>query len=102
MQGVGLVAIDLGIDLQEDSQVIMDVAALRHELDVRGWRQADLVRASGLNAMTISRAAQGRTIAPSTARAIANALSAEEPFEMAKALVKEYSPAALVKEEEPA
>jgi len=59
---------------------------LKHELEVRGWKQADLVRETNLDSAVISNLINGkRRAGETTARAIARALrfSPEYVFEIA-------------------
>jgi transcriptional regulator with XRE-family HTH domain len=55
------------------------VAWLRNELNIRGWRQADLARQSGMNTGLLSQILNGqRRAGVSTCRTIARALNMRE------------------------
>lgn len=56
------------------SGVHVNVAHLRHEIALRGWRPTDLSRAAGLSAGTMTLVMKGGPVSPRTLRRIAVAL----------------------------
>ncbi len=54
--------------------VYVNVARLRREIALRGWRPTDLARAARLSPGTITTVMKGGPVSPSTLRKIAGAL----------------------------
>lgn len=54
--------------------VHVNVAHVRHEIALRGWRPTDLARAAGLSAGTMTLVMKGGPVSPRTLRLIALAL----------------------------
>jgi transcriptional regulator with XRE-family HTH domain len=61
--------------------VPINTERLMREMARRGWGRADLARAAGISAPTVTLALAGRPVAPSTLKHIAQALLAAKPIE---------------------
>ena len=54
--------------------IVIPAAALKRQLALRGWSQADLARAAGVAEKTVSKAATGQAVAPRIVLKLGNAL----------------------------
>lgn len=61
--------------------IAMRAEVLKREVARRGWTHADLARAAGLSAGTITAATAGHPISPRTLQLIARALVAARPLD---------------------
>jgi transcriptional regulator with XRE-family HTH domain len=59
--------------------VYVNVARVRREIALRGWRPTDLARAAGLSPGTITAVMKGGPVSPMTVRKIAAALRRHLP-----------------------
>jgi transcriptional regulator with XRE-family HTH domain len=59
---------------------LLDASAVRRQLALRGWTQAQLAQRAGINPTTLSLALhRGRPVAPLTFHRLATALADEDP-----------------------
>jgi DNA-binding Xre family transcriptional regulator len=73
-----------GCDVQRQGtamSVPINTERLMREMARRGWSRADLARAAGISAPTVTLALSGRPISPHTLKRIALALAAATPLD---------------------
>jgi len=73
-------------------QITFNLQALTAQLAARGWTNADLARASGVAASTLTSVFAGKPTPARTLRAIAKALAAEPTLPGAEGLVSPPTP----------